>query len=411
MPPFLTTVAWRAYTSVVVLATGLVVARCFGSEARGALGMVVNLRLGLHAIASLGIASATTYYVARDPACLRRAAATSLGFALAVGVPVGLALAGAAILFPRWLSPFPTPWACAILATAPAILVAHLESGVFLGAGWLRAWNAVPVAHRTVALLGLAALAVPGLFSLSTVAAALVLAEVVNVAVALAVLRARGALSVSLDRPLLRTMSGYSRASLWNAAIAFALVRFDTLLLGTWAGTGEAGQYEAGILLRDVVLFLPWVAGLLIVPRVAGAPADRGALARALSRPVMAATAVVAAALWAFAPEVVSAAHGAGFARGGEVARILIPGAFLAGYANVWMQDLFGRGAPRAVVWVPACGFAVALAVNLVAIPRAGAIGSAWASSSASAVGFALAAWARSHHLRRLPVTPAGATS
>jgi O-antigen/teichoic acid export membrane protein len=172
--------------------------------------------------------------------------------------------------------------------------------------------------------------------------------------------------------------------------LTYALLRVDVLILGTWRGTEEAGFYEAGGLAREVILFLPWIVGMLFLPRVAGADAGRGVAPRALG-PRWVVTALAAAVALEIWPEAfVTGIHGDAFAAAAPVVRITVPAALLAGASNLFLQYLLGRGAPRIVVWAPAAALALNLAANAGLVPRAGAVGAAWAALATQALLFAL---------------------
>jgi O-antigen/teichoic acid export membrane protein len=398
----------RLFAAGAIVAVGAVVGRLFGPAARGAVGMLVVLRLGLHAFGTLGLTTANTWAVARDPSRYGPAARTSLAVSLLVGGAATAALGTVLLFRPGWFAPVSPGWAFAFLATAPAILAVQLEGGVLLGAGRVVAWNALTVVNRALLLGALALAAVPGLRSVDTVAAGFALAEAVAFATALALLAPPGGLAPRVDRALLADLRRYGAVSWVHGVLTYALLRADVLILGTWRGTAEAGLYEAGGLAREVVLFLPWIVGMLFLPRVAGADAGRGTAPRALGPRWVATALVAAAALEAWPEAFVTGVHGDAFAAAAPVVRVVVPAALLAGGSNLFLQYLLGRGAPAVVVWAPAGALAVNLAANAVLVPRAGAVGAAWAALATQAVLFAWtgAAARRLARARPLGVTP-----
>jgi O-antigen/teichoic acid export membrane protein len=174
--------------------------------------------------------------------------------------------------------------------------------------------------------------------------------------------------------------------------LAFGLVRADAFLLERLRGADEVGQWAAAALLREPVLFVPWVVSLLVLPRVAGDRDDRGRHARALGAPALALAAGVAAVLWTLAPAIVVGVHGEAFAPAVALARVLVPGGLLLGASHLLFQDLLGRGAPRAVLWIPGLGVASLLALDALVVPAHGALGAAWVSLGVGA-GQCLLGW------------------
>ena len=192
-----------------------------------------------------------------------------------------------------------------------------------------------------------------------------------------------------------------------NGVLAFALLNLDTILLGSWRGTAEAGQYAAAGVARDMVLFLPWMAGMLFLPKVAGA-ARASARPRALGPVGVGVTLSAAALLFVFAKEFVVLVHGPAFEPAAPVTRVLVPAALLAGAGNLCLQYLLGRGAPRAVVAAPAAALVVSLAGNAWAIPAHGALGTAWVALAAAAVLLAVSGTAAARLAREKSPTGSG---
>ena len=166
-------------------------------------------------------------------------------------------------------------------------------------------------------------------------------------------------------------------------------------MLGAWAGNEELGLYAAAALAREVLLFLPWIAGLLFFPKVASAtragPGTAATRPRAMGPVPIAIVVVATALLLAFPREFVTGVHGDRFADAARLVRILVPAAILTGVANLALQELLGRGAPRATWLAPGAALTADMIGNVLWIPRHGALGTAWAALAASVVLLAVA--------------------
>jgi len=392
----------RQFGAWSVIALGAVTGKVLGPAARGVVETLVVLRLGMHAVSTLGVPTAATYAVARDPTLFRPAARTALALGLGLGIATSIVLAVAVIVAPGWLAPVPPGFALLFAASAPAILTTQIEGGVLLGAGHVVAWNALTIVNRGVMLASLALLAFAPFRAIETVVAGLVVAETAALAFALRALARAGAGGVSLDRPLVRSLRRYGLSSWLHGMLVFAMLRVDNLLLGAMAGPSELGQYAAAGVAREMILFLPWVAGMLFLPKVAGSvgrappgPDDgsgpRPGAPRALSPAGWAVVYGACVLLFAFAEPFVLWLYDGRFLPAVPVLRILVPAALLAGIGNLFLQELLGRGAPRAVVLAPASALVVSLAGNLLFIPRAGAVGTAWVALASAAVNFTIA--------------------
>lgn len=412
MRAFSLTFLSRQFGAWAVIALGAVTARVLGRESRGAIESLVVLRLALHAVACLGLPTAATYAVARRPEVASRVASTALGLGLRAGAGSALLLAAFALLAPHVFAPISTPAVLAFALSAPAIVTTQNLAGVLLGAGRSSAWNALTFVNRGVLVAGLGLLFLPGLAHVETVVVVLVVAEGAAAYVALRAVATLGPLSTRVDRELFAALRGYGVRAWGQGMLSFALMRVDVLLLAALAGTRESGLYAAAGLAREMVLFLPWIAGMLLLPKEAAATGPTGPstgllswLPRGLSPRGWAITLGAALLLGGFAEPFVTAIHGAHFADGAPLVRILVVAAVLAGAGNLEIQELLGRGASGWAAAAPAAALVVAVVGNLVSIPGLGAEGTAWTALASGAVLFALTT-AGVVRVRRRPAAP-----
>jgi O-antigen/teichoic acid export membrane protein len=403
----------RLFGAGAVIALGAAAARWFGRAPRGTLEVLIDLRLGVHALGSMGLPAATTWAVARDPSASVPAARNALGAGLLLGAVAAVVLAVGVLLVPDRFEPVGVPWALAFVAASPAVLATLLAGGVLLGAGRVGAWNSLTVVNRGLLLVTIAVAALPPLRHVGTLMAGLVVAELATLALAWRYLGelGPGAATPGLDRGLLASWRTYGRRAWTHGALAWAFVRADVLLLLALPGPAETGSFAAGALAREVILFMPWIAGMLLLPRVAAKEAGRGPGAPLVGVHVAWVTLTAAALLLVFAREFVVFVHGPQFGDAAATTRVLVVAGLVLGLGNLCLQSLLGRGAPRVVVVAPAVALAVSVAGNLVAIPRAGALGAAWVALGSAAVLFAIAGTALRRLTRAGAAAPAGAAA
>lgn len=385
----------RQFGAWAVIALGAVTARVLGPESRGAIEALVVLRLGLHAIACLGLPTAATFAIARDPALAPRVISTALGLGLRTGLAGAAIVAALGIAAPELFAPIPLGGVLAFAASAPAIVLTQILAGSLLGVGRPTAWNALTFVNRGTMLAGLGLLLVPGLAHVTTVVLVLVVAEFAAFAVAWREIGRIGPRSARIDRDLLASLRGYGFRAWLQGVLSFALLRADVLLLAWLAGTRPAGLYAAAGLPREMVLFLPWVAGMLLLPEVAATtrrPASAGTagaprpLPSGLSPRGWAVVLAAVVLLFTFAGPFTIGLHGERFADAVPLARILVVAALLAGAGNLEVQELLGRGASGWAASASAAALAVSIAGNLVFVPRAGAPATAWTALASAAV-------------------------
>jgi O-antigen/teichoic acid export membrane protein len=399
-----TTSAARLFGAAAGIALGAATGRLFGPAARGAVELLIVLRLGVHAFASLGVQTAATYTVAREPDTFRPAASSAMGLGLGLGAVAGVLLVAAIVAFPDLTAPLPLLAVCLYFAASPAVLATLLEGGVLLGAGRVGAWNLLTVVNRGLMCVALGLAFLPPLRSPWTLVLGLAAGELATFAYVAVVLSRAGALSARVSRPLVRRLSRYGRAAWLQGILAFALLRVDVVMLSAMRGSHEAGIYAAGGLAREFVLWLPWVAGMLFLPKVAGARA--GERPKAMGPVSIGIVLTASTLLLVFARGFVTLLHGEAFADSAGPARVLVVSALLASVANLCLQYLLGRGAPRAVWLAPAAALVVSVVGNLLVIPGQGALGVAWVSTASQALLLAVAG-ASAWRLSKTPFTPA----
>jgi len=289
------------------------------------------------------------------------------------------------------------------------MLATLLAGCVLLGADRVREWNALTVVNRGLLLVALALSFVPALARVDVVMAGLVVAEWATLAYAWRALArlGPGAASPRLDRELLARLRGYGRVAWAHGALSWAVVRADVLLLFLLADAREAGTFGVAAIAREVVLFAPWIAGMLLFPRVAARDAGRGERGRVMPKAAAIATGLAAIGLVVFAGSFTTLVHTSRYADAATATRVLVVSGILFGLGNLVLQYLLGRGAPRATAIAPAAGLLVSIAGNLFAIPRYGAVGAAWVAVASAAVLLAIAAYAA----RRLPPLASAVTA
>jgi len=380
------TFAARLFGAFAWITVGAVVAHQFGPDTRGAVEDLYVLRLGLHAVVGLGAPAAATFLVARDPALLPSVVRTASAAVLALGALGAAVLVTLAVLAPSLFHTIPVAWTIAFAASAPVVLAAQVLPAVLLGAGRPVAWNVASAAGRVSLLLSLALLAIPEFRRPETVVLGMIASEVVVVAVAATALRT--SIVPRVDRVLVARAAAYVKSAWLHTSLAFGLVRTDVLLLAALAGTAAAGLYATAGVSKEIILFLSWIAGMLHMPRVASATAagSTAPAPRAIGAGSVATALAAAVALEVFAEPFVVITGGDRFRDAASLVRILVPASLVTGAANLGLQELLGRGAPRAAWLAPGAALVVSVAGNLLFVRAGGATATAWTTLASSIV-------------------------
>lgn len=392
--------AAQAAGLVCGLASGVVIARCLGPTAKGAVA-VYALAAGFVALAgNLGMGMANVHLVARGAVPPRRAWANSLAVAAALGIPLSVAAFFAAPLLGIALRRPPDMGLLGIaLGSVPLLVMFDLQLNLLQGAGDIAGSNRGGLARqalRLAALVPLVAL-LPG-----GTAGALWSA---NIALAggniwcLALLRRRGAVSLVPDWPSLARSLGYGLKTLPGQLVQFFNYRLDLLMLALFWTNREAGVYSVAVFMAELVWYIPQAVITVLLPRVSSAPTAQEGLAitaRAIRHTVLW-SALCAAALAAAAPLAIGLLYGAPFAEAVPALWVLLLGIAALAPGKLAVVHLAGAGRPQYYTYLALVGIGLSVGLNLALVPRFGIIGAAAASAVAYAASGALALyWLRS---------------
>jgi O-antigen/teichoic acid export membrane protein len=186
------------------------------------------------------------------------------------------------------------------------------------------------------------------------------------------------------SRALSRDITSYGMRGQIGGLLTLLNTRLDFVILGAWAGPAVLGSYAVASkyaeLLRLPSLALTWVS----YPRLAGLdPVMAARRAVAMARPALLAVALAAVPVFALAGPVTRLLYGNGFETAVRPAQVIIVGMVLSGAAGAASGYLYGRGRPGLNSAVLALGLGVTIVLDLLLIPRHGAMGAAVASAAA----------------------------
>lgn len=154
---FSTHVVWtfaaRVLMTVNSVIAGIIVARWLGAEGLGQLA-VINVAVGtLVQLASLGLPSANTYFIARDKRQLRAVAINSLMFALVIGALLAAGLTWMTSWRPDWFGFIPPKLMTIAAVSLPFQLLTFIGLNIFLALGRITHFNLLDLAGQAFVVL------------------------------------------------------------------------------------------------------------------------------------------------------------------------------------------------------------------------------------------------------------------
>ncbi|HEV8137033.1 MAG TPA: flippase [Pyrinomonadaceae bacterium] len=365
---------------------GIIVARWLGADGVGKLAVINVSVITLVQLGSLGLPSANTYFIAKDPNQFRRASLNSLLFAIIGGGLLAFGLMVITSSRPDWFGVVATDLFRIAAISIPFQLITLNGLNIFLAIGKIREFNLLDVVGQSFVLINsfLALLILhAGLHTLITLNA------VASVLVSLVIVFMLGSAARRLedadktwrsDLILLKQMIGYGIKSHIAILAGTLIFRADLLVVNHFRNASEAGVYSLASQMATLLMMLPSVIATLLFPRVTAEQDKTGNTTCVVARHtalVMLLCCLAAVPLSLLLPVV----YGSVFTDATTQLLILLPGVFFIGLQSVLVQHFNAMGLPKAVpvFWV------VTLVINLMMVflmvPRYGARGAAWAST------------------------------
>jgi O-antigen/teichoic acid export membrane protein len=184
----------------------------------------------------------------------------------------------------------------------------------------------------------------------------------------------------------------YSAVNYLANALQFLAYRIDYWIVDHFKGQAELGVYALAVRVGQMLWIVPIVAASILFPLGSAGKADTVLLGRLL-RVMMPITLLGAVILALLSPWVIPAFFSEDFRPSVRPLLFLLPG-ILAFTANILLAAWFaGTGRPRYNMIISAVSCGMILLLDLLWIPRFGAVGAAWASTVAYTSSALLALW------------------
>lgn len=373
---------------------GIIVARWLGATGLGQLAVINVAVATVVQLASLGLPSANTYFIAQDPRRLRTVAINSFVFALLAGSLLALALTLLAAALPDWFASISPGLIGVAAASIPFQLITLIGLNVFLAVGSVEKFNLLDLTAQAFVLLNaVVALVVLNsglatLVSLNTATAVLIGLVIIGLVWSYGS-KLKDGLRWRPDRELFARMMRYGIKFHISILAGALIVRADLLVVNHYRGPSEAGVYSVASQVALLLMLLPGVIGTLLFPRVAAEQDAGGATTCRVSRHaafVMFFICLAAIPLSLILPLL----YGPDFSEVPAQLLILLPGVFLIGLESVLVQHANAMGLPGAIPFFWIATLLTNIILVFVLVPRYGAFGAAVASTISYALIFLL---------------------
>lgn len=341
--------ATAVMSQLLLVASGVVVARALGPENRGVLALVFVLSALTAQVGSLGVPVSVTYWIAaRDvsPRALLRGLRgfRSLQYAAMLGVHAVLILI---VLEPRSPSGFLWVGFLSLGATAAGLSLMY-GLAVLQGLRRFGAFNSLRILNPTLYMVGVVGLWVVDRASLTSIALVIITASVVAAGATWLVVLRQAPLAAGSNEVTSRQIMSFGLRSLAGAAPPVETFRLDQLLVGLVLTPVALGYYIVAQAFTNLTRFIGQSIGMVTYPRVAAAD-DRSQL-RLIRHDFALGVAVsgsLTVGLILAVPWLMPFFFGSEFAPARATAQILLIAAFFASIRRILIDGT--RGAGRAM--------------------------------------------------------------
>lgn len=332
---------------VILVASGVVLARALGPENRGVLALLFVLSGIATQIGSIGVPVAVTYWLAAEetsPRSLLRGlrAFRNLQLVLILAAQAGLILL---VLAPRSPSGFLGVAFLSLVATAASISQMY-GLAVLQGLRRFTAFNLLRTLSSALYVVGVATLWLTGQASLTSVTLAVIAALVVAaVATWVAVLCEVPADDVNDDVPTGRIVM-FGLRSLVGSSPPLETFRLDQLLVGVALAPAVLGYYVVAVAFTNLTRFIAQSIAMITYPRVAAAE-DQNSRLRIIRRDVALGATVCGAltlTLIVAVPDLLPFFFGSSFKPAITAAQILLIGTFFGALRRILVDGTRGSG-------------------------------------------------------------------
>ncbi|MDX6631209.1 MAG: hypothetical protein QOH00_3455 [Gaiellales bacterium] len=374
-------------TNIVVLGIGYVasilLARFLGADGRGLVAVIQTGTSVLAGIGGIGTQHAATYYASRRSR--RRGAVLGNGIAHAsVLLVVSVAIAFVAMgQLQRHVAPAYDEriWLLAALLV-PTFYLDVLVSNLLSAQSSFTLRNRLSIAGRITTAV--ATVAIVGWLGWGVAGALLATAPTLLVPT-MGGLRVLARNGISLSRPVQAASLRYGARIQVGAMLNLLNARFDVLVLSAFVPLATVGSYAIAQIVAELVLLFPNAMGYVLRAQVASGKARDDSLSGAALRLNGTLVAGCVLAVFAVGPPMILYGFGPGFHSALVPFLILLPGMWFLAAGGLVEDALAGRGRPGLSSILAGVEVAITIGLDLLLIPRYGAIGGAIASVCAYA--------------------------
>jgi len=375
----------KAISTVVGMATGILVARSLGPTGKGSYALITTLPALVFCLVHLGVAEANVYFLRKqthqmDPAVIR---GNTMAFTILIsGFTVATLLLLKPYLCSTFLSELPDIYFYIILLLVPFFLFDTFGSSLLVAFEQFKLLSAINLALRFVDTF--VVVAVLYIFDLGLMG--VVLAYLLYFVLKSAAFFLVGFWRQPIRRiPDLRSMYSSIKFGLKSHAQSLTGVlhyKIDIYILALFLTPGDIGYYSIAVALVSLIFYIPDVVGHVMYPKVASLNEKDAHLFTAQTcRNTLFVTILPAAGIIVFGRFLIRLLYGQEFLPATSALYLLMPGTITMCLYKILTRNFTSRNRQELTVFAGLFGLLINVGLNLMLIPRMGIAGAALATS------------------------------
>jgi O-antigen/teichoic acid export membrane protein len=369
------------------LLIGIILSRFLGSAGYGLYSSLIVVPIIVIGFTQLGIRRATMYHLAAKK--LPEDSIVSAVFILLLLTSLlSVLISGLVYLFSESRNADPLLLTL-VLITVPLVLCNVFAGGVFLGkqeilrANILNAGPTVVNLVFVILLVGILKLSVLGAFL------ALFLGNLCMFIFVFYIIRKSYRITWKYHEGIMKSMVKLGVVFALSMFIMQLNYRIDILLLKKMSTLEQIGLYSLATQIAEQVMHVPYAIEVIVMTRSAGA-ADEQASNRTVAS-IMRVSFLISIAfcamIYLLAPCLIPLVFGHDFTGSIPMIRWILPGILMLTVFRILNSRLAGMGKPQVAIYAFIPALIVNLILNIIWIPRYGAMGSVWATNASYGMG------------------------
>lgn len=378
--PMVGSFAATAAIQLMQAVTGVLLARILGPAGRGELAAVILWPTLLTVVGSLGLAQASTYYIARAKSVEEQGRLVGTAFALALAISAVLIAIGLVVV-PLALGGHDQNVVDTarvfLIVFIPVNLVAVVAMSLLNGQHRFALFQSVRILVIAAVLIGLIGLDLAGNLTIETGAAAYAGAYAIGGVVGGAVLLRSVWGSIAVATEQARGLLGFGLRSALSQSMWSLNERADQLVISIFFSATSLGLYVVAVTLTSLTTLIGFSFAVIALPLIARF--DSQAERRRLAHLFIVATLVLATAvslpIFVLEPQLIRFFFGADFVDAAGVGRVLLVAGVVFGLNRVMEAILQAVGRPLESSIGEGVALAVTAAGLAVLLPTMGIMG------------------------------------